>query len=60
MAVTAAAAVVSRLKRKMQNISSNVTYSPGHSQAGAPTINILSTLRKAPICVKMFRRSVFW
>jgi hypothetical protein len=27
---------------------SNVTYSPSHRQAGAPVINIQSTLRTAP------------
>jgi len=33
---------------------SNVTYSPSHRQTGAPMINIQSTLRTAPICVRKY------
>jgi hypothetical protein len=59
--VTGAAAThTSCLKRRVYNILSNVTYWPSHRQAGAPTINIQSTLRTAPICVKMFHCSVIW
>ena len=47
MAVTGAAAA-SCFERTLQNILSNVTYSPGHRQAGGSTINIQSTLRTAP------------
>jgi hypothetical protein len=36
------------LQRKLQNVLSNVTYSPNHRQAGAPMINIQSALRTAP------------
>jgi len=35
-------------KRSLYNVLSNVTYSPSHRQAGAPVINIQSTLRTAP------------
>jgi hypothetical protein len=47
VAVTGAAAAASPLKRILQNSLSNVTYLPGHRQAGAPMINIQSTLRNA-------------
>jgi hypothetical protein len=40
------AVITSRLKRRQYNVLSNVTYSPSHRQAGAPTINIKSTLEK--------------
>ena len=36
------------LKRRPQNVLPNVTCSPSHRQAGAPTINIQWTLRTAP------------
>ena len=42
------AATTSCLKSRLQNVLSTVTYSPSHRQAGAPTINIQSTLRTAP------------
>jgi len=35
-------------RRRLQNVLSNVTYSPSHRQAGAPLLNIQSTLRTAP------------
>ena len=35
-------------KRSLYNILSNVTYSPCHRPAGAPKINIQSTLRTTP------------
>jgi hypothetical protein len=41
------AVTASYLKRRLQNILSNVTYSPSHHQTGAPTINIQSTFRTA-------------
>ena len=47
-------------KRTLQNVLPNVTYSPSRRQAGAPTINIQSTLRTAPICVNMFHCTVIW
>jgi len=59
VAVSATAAV-SCMKRRLLNVLSTVTYSPTHRQAGAPTINIKSTLRTAPICVNMFHCSVIW
>ena len=40
-------------KTRLYNVLPNVTYSPSYRQAGAQTINIQSTLRTAPICVKM-------
>ena len=36
------------LKGRSQNVLSNVTHSPSHRQAGAPMINIQSTLRSTP------------
>ena len=59
VAVTVAA-VTFCLSRILQNVLPNVTYSPSHRQTGAPTINIQSTLRTAPVCVKAFHCSVFW
>jgi hypothetical protein len=47
------AATASFYKSRLQYVLSNVPYSPSHRQTGAPTINIRSTLRSAPICVKM-------
>jgi len=40
-------------KRILQNALSNVTYWSSHRQTGAPTINIQSSLRTAPICVNV-------
>ena len=40
-------AATSCFERRLQNVLSNVTYSPNHRQASAPLINIQSTLRSA-------------
>jgi hypothetical protein len=52
------AATASCYKRILYNILSNVTYWSSHRQADAPTINIQSTRRTAPICVNMFHCTV--
>ena len=46
MKVTAASAAY-RLKRRLQNFLSNITYSPSNRQTGAPMIYIRSTFRIA-------------
>ena len=53
------AATTSGLKR-LQNVLSNVTYSPSNRQAGDLIINNQLTLNTARICVKMFHCSVIW
>jgi hypothetical protein len=58
MAVNVDTATASFLKLTLQNILSEVTYSPNQHHAGAPTINIQTTLCTTPICVKMFDCSV--
>jgi hypothetical protein len=47
------AATASFYKSRLQYVLSEVPYSPSHRQTGARTINFRSTLRSAPICVKM-------
>ena len=42
------AAPASCLKRRLQNVLSNVTYSPSHCQTGIPITNTYQTLRTAP------------
>jgi hypothetical protein len=46
-------------KSKQQNALPNAMYWPSHRQTGTTTINIQSTLRTAPICVKSFTAILF-
>jgi len=55
-----AAATASCLERRLQNILSNVTYSPSQLQAGATVINIQSKhFARLPICIKMFHSQCY-
>ena len=47
-------ATTSCSNRRLQNVLSNITYSPSHHQAAAPVIIIQSTFRTAPDLCKKF------
>ena len=51
--------VLAQLPKEEENILPNVTYSPNHRQADDAMINIRSTIRTAPVCVKLFTAVLF-
>jgi len=54
------AATTSCLKNRLKNLLANVTYSPNHSQDGAPVINFQATLRTAPdLCTNVSLAVIF-
>jgi hypothetical protein len=54
------AATFSCFQRRLYNTLFKVTYSPSHRQAGAPVMNIQSTIRTAPdLCKNVLLAIVF-